>query len=128
MLHDNAALTIHDVSDVRASNDRDLGGPTIALDLTSAASRLFQDLTAALAHRGATDSTGAYRLDFQHFAIAVNAHLVSAASIDFHQYPHGVVGTAAASPRIATLTAASARQLTEELRLGLLNLKVISSK
>ena len=118
VLRDHPALTGAGLTHVRAAQDSG-GQPDVTFGFTPAAARAFQNVTATVAHRGASVSSGTTVL-LQHFAIALDGRLLSVPSIDFKQYPDGVVqqGAVAGAEIAGGLTSASARELAAVLRGG----------
>jgi hypothetical protein len=120
VLRDRPALTGSGLTDVRAGTDAG-GQPDVTFGFTAAGARAFQSVTAAVAHRGATVSLGATQYD-QHFAIALDGRLISVPSIDYKQYPDGVVQQAGAggSEIVGAFTRQTAARLAAILRTGTL--------
>ncbi len=86
----------------------------------------FQNVTAAIAHRGQLVSAFHQSLN-QHFAVALDNKLITVPQIDFHTYPDGITGGGGADIT-GGFTIQSAQDLATQLRLGALpiNLKLIS--
>ena len=124
VLRDRPALTGAGLTHVRAAKDSG-GQPDVSFGFTPAAARAFQDMTATVAHRGATVSTGT-TVDLQHFAIALDGRLLSVPAIDFKQYPDGVVqqGAGAGAEITGGFTSGAARMLAAVLRGGALRVSL----
>ncbi len=127
VLKDNVALTGNEITNPQQSTDLS-GAPDVTFGFTSKGDSAFQHVTAAIARRGELDSIGQTSL-IQHFAVALDGKLITVPQIDYHQYPHGVIGDSGAEIA-AGFTISSARHLATELRLGALpiNLKLIAEK
>jgi preprotein translocase subunit SecD len=91
VLRDRPVLSGADIQFAYASTDP-LGNPDIVLDFTPRGTRQFEDLTAALAHRGAavsrTDRAG-LPLN-QHIAAVLDGRLLTVLYVDFHAHPNGI--------------------------------------
>jgi hypothetical protein len=116
VLRDRAAMSGAQIIDPHAVVQN--GEPEVQFAFTPSGRETFQSLTATIAHRGQTVSTGVTHL-FQHFAVELDGRLLSVPQIDFTKYPDGVVET----PRLneAAILANSsqqARQIVTQLRLG----------
>ena len=124
VLKDNVSLTGNEITNPRQSTDPS-GAPDVTFGFTSKGDSAFQHVTAAIARRGELDSIGQTSL-IQHFAVALDNKLITVPQIDYHQYPHGVIGDSGAAIA-AGFTISSARHFATELRLGALpiNLKLI---
>jgi SecD/SecF fusion protein len=127
VLKDNVSLTGNEITNPQQSTDPS-GAPDVTFGFTSKGDSEFQHVTAAIARRGELDSIGQTSL-IQHFAVALDNKLITVPQIDYHQYPHGVIGDSGAEIA-AGFTISSARHLAIELRLGALpiNLKLIAEK
>ena len=128
VLHDRSVLSGAGLNQVQAANNS-AGQPGVTFGFTPAGARAFQDVTATVAHRGATVSVGPAVLP-QHFAIALDGRLLSVPSIDYKQYPDGVVPRPGSPGGEITgdLTARSARQLAAILRGGPLGVTLSASR
>ena len=89
VLRDRPALSGRELTDVRAKTS-ETGEPGVGFGFTAAGAHAFRDLTATIAHRGRQVTLGSDQL-YQHFAIALDGRLVSVPSIDFTQYPDGIL-------------------------------------
>ncbi len=100
--------------------------PTSPFGFSSKGKNEFQNVTAAIAHRGQHVGSFGQALD-QHFAVALDNQLITVPSIDFKTYPDGIPGDSGADIT-GGFTIQSAQDLANELRLGALpiNLKLIS--
>ncbi|MGN6872807.1 MAG: SecDF P1 head subdomain-containing protein [Solirubrobacteraceae bacterium] len=87
LLNDAPALTNADIVNPRVS--RHSGAVTFAF--TASGRRIFQRLTARLAHRGSMVSGLSETLN-QHFAIALDNQLIEVPFVDYKVYPDGVSG------------------------------------
>ena len=127
VLRDRPELTGAGLTHVRAAKDSG-GQPDVSFGFTPAAARAFQDMTATVAHRGASVSTGT-TVDLQHFAIALDGRLLSVPAIDFKQYPDGVVqqGARAGAEITGGFTSGAARMLAAVLRGGALGVSLTPS-
>jgi SecD/SecF fusion protein len=119
VLRDNAALSGRDIIDPRRSADRSNSAPLVSFTFSASGGHAWRALTRGVAQRGQLRripgrSTAA---DFQHFAIALDTHLITVPFIDFQRNPDGI------DPRSGSkieggLTDASARALVALLRSG----------
>ncbi|HWD76371.1 MAG TPA: protein translocase subunit SecD [Solirubrobacteraceae bacterium] len=131
VLKDNVALTGKDITNPTEGTDQS-GAPDVQFGFTGSGASRFQSVTGQIAHRGANVSLGGRTLD-QHFAVAlggISSQLVTVPSIDYKQYPDGIIESGGGSGADITggFTSQSASDLATELRLGALpiNLKLIS--
>lgn len=124
VLKDHVSLTGNDLTNPQQSTDQS-GSPDIEFGFTSAGQNVFQSVTAKIAQRGANVSLGGNLYD-QHFAVALNGQLVTVPSIDYKQYPDGIIGGGGADITGA-FTIQSARRIATELRYGELPLQVRSA-
>ncbi|MDQ6605836.1 MAG: protein translocase subunit SecD, partial [Actinomycetota bacterium] len=127
VLLDRVALLGSDITNPQQSTDS-TGSPDVSFGFTAKGNTQFQNVTGTIARRGAADSGLGQRLN-QHFAVSLDTQLVTVPSIDFKQYPDGIVGGGGADIT-GSFSVTSAQDLATELRLGALpiNLKLISSK
>ena len=127
VLLDRVALLGSDITNPQQSTDS-AGSPDVSFGFTSKGNTEFQNVTGTIARRGAADSGLGQKLS-QHFAVSLDTQLVTVPSIDFKQYPDGIVGGGGADIT-GSFSVTSAQDLATELRLGALpiNLKLISSK
>ena len=126
VLKDNAALFGKDITNPQASTDSNTGSPDVAFGFTGPGQTAFQNVTAAIAHRGENDAPPTTALN-QHFAVALDKQLITVPQIDYRQFPDGIIGGGGADIT-GGFTSQSASDLATELRLGALpiNLKLIS--
>lgn len=119
VLHDEAALTGNDITHPTPSRDAG-GAPAVQFRFTAAGAARFQDVTARVARRGAHVSVGGMSY-LQHFAIALNNQLLTVPSIDFRQYPDGIIqkGATAGADIAGALTPASAHAIASQVRRGI---------
>jgi SecD/SecF fusion protein len=115
VLRDDVALFGDAITSPEASTDAG-GDPDLEFDFTPPAATRFTRVTAAIAERGAAVSRPSVKL-FQHFAVALDDVLLSVPEIDFDAYPDGIPAGQGAEITDG-FTAASARDLALELRLG----------
>jgi hypothetical protein len=117
VLRDHGALSGGDITHPRQSTDES-GSTDVSFGFTASGQKQFEQVTAAIAHRGAVDSpSGVANQQNQHFAIALDQQLLTVASIDFNSYPDGVTGGGGADISGA-LTIHSAQELATILRTG----------
>jgi SecD/SecF fusion protein len=126
VLKDNVALQGTDITNPQQSTDQ-AGLPDVSFSFTGPGQNEFQNVTAAIAHRGALDSPLNHQQQNQHFAVALDQKLITVPSIDWKQYPDGIIGGGGADIT-GGFTIQSAQDLATQLRLGALpiNLKLIS--
>lgn len=127
VLRDAIGLRDSDVTNPQPSTDAS-AAPNVTFGFTTVGAKAFEDLTATIAHRGATVSTLGQTLD-QHFAVALDSQLITVPQIDFSQYPDGI-SAAHGADISGGLTNASARYLATEVRLGALpvSLRLVLAK
>ena len=124
VLKDNAALGGSDITNPQASTDQS-GSPDVTFGFNSFGAKQFQNVTAAIAHRGSVASPlGAANQQNQHFAIALDNQLVSVPSIDFKTYPDGITGGGGADIT-GGFTSQTASDLANLLRLGALPINLV---
>jgi preprotein translocase subunit SecD len=109
VLKDRPALSNTSITRPQVST-QPTGQPAVAFDFTQAGRAAFQTLTLAIAVRGF--AVGAP----SHFAIALDGHLLTVASVDPNQYPGGINGPGAAIT--GAFTPQYANRIASELRLG----------
>jgi len=125
VLRDNVALQGTDITNPAQGTDQ-AGQPDVQFSFTGNGQNAFQSVTAAIAHRGALVSAFHQSLN-QHFAVALDAKLITVPQIDFRTYPDGITGGGGADIT-GGFTIQSAQDLATQLKLGALpiNLKLIS--
>ena len=125
VLKDNVALQGTDITNPQQSTDQ-AGQPDVTFSFTGPGQNEFQNVTAAIAHRGALDSPFNQQRN-QHFAVALDQKLITVPQIDYKLYPDGITGGGGADIT-GGFTIQSAQDLATQLRLGALpiNLKLIS--
>jgi SecD/SecF fusion protein len=125
VLKDNVALQGTDITNPQQSTDQ-TGQPDVSFSFTGPGQTEFQNVTAAIAHRGELDHQFNQK-QVQHFAVALDQKLITVPSIDYNQYPDGIIGGGGADIT-GGFTIQSAQALATQLRLGALpiNLKLIS--
>ncbi|HWE09896.1 MAG TPA: protein translocase subunit SecD [Solirubrobacteraceae bacterium] len=131
VLKDHVALTGKDITNPTEGTDQS-GAPDVQFGFTGTGASQFQSITGQIARRGANVSLGGRTLT-QHFAVAlggISSQLITVPSIDYKQYPDGIIESGGGSGADITggFTSQSASDLATELRLGALpiNLKLIS--
>ena len=125
VLRDNVALQGTDITNPAQGTDQS-GSPDVQFSFTGNGQNEFQNVTAAIAHRGQLVSAFHQSLN-QHFAVALDNKLITVPQIDFRTYPDGITGGGGADIT-GGFTIQSAQDLATQLRLGALpiNLKLIS--
>jgi SecD/SecF fusion protein len=113
VLKDNVALSGHDITNPQQSTDQ-TGSPDVTFGFSSKGANAFQRVTGVIAHRGDLVSGLGSTLD-QHFAVALDNKLITVPSIDFKQYPDGIIGGGGGDVT-GGFTTQSARNLAAELR------------
>ncbi|MHB8692766.1 MAG: protein translocase subunit SecD [Solirubrobacteraceae bacterium] len=127
-LLDNVGLLGKHVTNPTQSTDQ-AGAPNVAFNFDSYGANQFQNVTGQIAKRGQLDHTVQAKLA-QHFAVALDTTLITVPSIDYIQYPQGIISTGSGAEITGNFTLQSAQDLANELRLGALpiNLKLISTQ
>lgn len=125
VLRDDAALTGRNVVDPKSEVDAASGSRAAAVTFrfTRPGQHAFESLTRRVASRGRAAPASASGPPFQHFAIALDDHLLAVPFVDFRSSPHGLDGRRGAKIE-GGLTPASARQLAGLLRSGSLPLRL----
>jgi SecD/SecF fusion protein len=125
VLKDNLALRGSDITSPHERTDPNTHTPNITFGFDSNGKTEFENVTAAIARRGALVSSSGQSLN-QHFAVALDNQLITVPYIDYQQYPDGINGDNGADIS-GSFTTTSAQDLTNELRVGALplNLKLI---
>jgi hypothetical protein len=124
VLRDHGALSGGALTHPRQSTDQS-GSPDVSFGFTAAGQKQFEQITKAIAHRGAVDSSsGVANQEDQHFAIALDQQLLSVPSIDFKSYPDGITGVGSADIS-GGFTRHSAQELATILRTGPLPVNLI---
>jgi len=131
VLKDDVALRGSEITNPQESTDPNSGEPDVTFGFSSKGKSEFQNVTAAIARRGALVSGLGQSLE-QHFAVALGgetSQLITVPYIDYKQYPDGINGDNGADIS-GSFTVNSATDLANELRLGALpiNLKLISEE
>ncbi|HEX8976370.1 MAG TPA: protein translocase subunit SecD [Solirubrobacteraceae bacterium] len=121
VLKDNVSLFGNDITNPQASTDQ-AGNPDVTFGFNGAGQTKFQNVTAAIAHRGDLVSGFGQTLN-QHFAVALDNKLITVPSIDFKTYPDGITGGGGADIT-GGFTNQSASDLATQLRLGALPIKL----
>jgi SecD/SecF fusion protein len=103
VIEDDVALRGSEIRDVRRVGGSATGRPVIFFRFTPAGRASFQRLTRDVARRGATASLENFRDDptehNQHFAVVLDAQIVTTPFVDFRRHPEGL--DAAAGTRLA---------------------------
>jgi SecD/SecF fusion protein len=122
VLKDNVALFGNDITNPQQSTDQ-TGSPDVSFGFSSKGANEFQKVTGEIAHRGDLVSGlgSTYR---QHFAVALDNKLITVPSIDFKQYPDGILGGGGGADITGGFTIQSAQDLATQLRLGALPIKL----
>lgn len=123
VLRDHAALFGTDITHPRQSTDPS-GAPDVAFDFTTKGGPEFEKVTGQIAARGEQVSGLGPQLN-QHFAIALDQHLLTVPQIDFKQYPNGITGGNGADIT-GGLTTPSAQTLATLLRFGPLPVSLLA--
>jgi SecD/SecF fusion protein len=121
VLRDNVGLTGNDITNPQPSTDQ-TGQPDVQFGFTGKGQNRFQNVTGAIAHRGASVSLGGSSLN-QHFAVALDNQLVTVPQIDYRQFPDGIIGGGGADIT-GGFTSQTASDLATQLRLGALPIKL----
>jgi SecD/SecF fusion protein len=124
VLRDHVALVGADVTNPQQSTDQE-GNPDVTFGFNSEGQTAYHNVTAAIAHRGELVSGLGTMLN-QHFAVALDAQLLTVPQLDYRQYPDGISGDNGAEIT-GGFTISSAQDLATQLRFGALpiNLKPI---
>ncbi|MGI8413353.1 MAG: protein translocase subunit SecD [Solirubrobacteraceae bacterium] len=125
VLKDHVSLLGTDITNPQQSTDQ-TGNPDVTFSFTAKGKTEFQNVTAAIAHRGDRVSGLGQKL-YQHFAVALDNKLVTVPFINFTTDPDGIPGDSGADIT-GGFTIQSAQDLATQLRLGALpiNLTLIS--
>ena len=124
VLRDHVSLFGTEVNNPQQSEQG--GHPDVTFGFNSKGQSAYQNMTAAIAHRGVPDSIGQTSLN-QHFAVALDTQLITVPMIDPKAYPDGISGASGAAI-FGPFTIQFAQDLATQLRLGSLpiNLKLIA--
>ena len=125
VLRNRPALTGAMITGPEQSRDPNTGVPDVTFGFTDTCAKVFQAVTAVVAHRGARVSSPGQTLN-QHFAIAVDNQLITVPYIDFKQYPDGITGDTGAGIS-ANFTKRSAQDLATLLRYGPLPVRLTAT-
>ena len=127
LMQDKPGLTGSDITQASQSFDSSRGQgnqePIVTMQFTDKGQREFQDVTRALAQRGAL------RNNLQSFAIVLDGRIISTPTIDYRQYPNGISGGNGAQIS-GGFSTDEARTLADQLNSGAIpiRLDVISQK
>lgn len=125
LMQDHPGLTGRDITSASQSFDQAAGSqePIVSMQFTEQGAQKFQDVTRALAQRGAL------RNGLQSFAIVLDGTIISTPTVDFKQYPNGISGNNGAQIS-GSFTTETARTLADQLNSGAIpiRLDVISQK
>ena len=116
VLRGTAAVTNADVVDPHASTEANAHVPDVTFELTPRGRRAFQALTATIAERGDRVSGLGQTLN-QHFAVAIDNHLITVPYVDYRVYPDGVDATDGLDI-LGNFTVQSAKDMAALLRYG----------
>jgi preprotein translocase subunit SecD len=124
VLRDRVSLSGTEVTNPQQSEQG--GHPDATFGFNPEGQSAYQNMTAAIAHRGVPDSIGQTSLN-QHFAVALDTQLITVPLIDSKAYPDGISG-ASGGAIFGPVTIQFAQDLATQLRLGSLpiNLKLIA--
>jgi preprotein translocase subunit SecD len=122
VLRDHVSLFGTDVTNPRQSTDQ-VGNPNVTFGFNSKGQSAFQNMTAAITQRGRLVGGHGTSLN-QHFAVALDAQLITVPSIDYKTYPNGIPGDSGADIT-GPFTIQLARDLATQLRLGALPVNLI---
>jgi SecD/SecF fusion protein len=117
VLRDHVSILGQDITNPTQSTDQS-GSPDVTFGFTSKGQKQFQSVTSQIAHRGINVSLGGNQFD-QHFAVALDNGLVTVPSINYQQYPDGIIGGGGADIT-GGFTSTTAGDLATQLRLGAL--------
>jgi SecD/SecF fusion protein len=130
-IKDHPALSGTDIKDPKQDYDTQAGGgPIVTFGFTDTGRQEFQDVTRAIAQRGAANYLPGSGLDpaaaSGHFAIVLDNEVKSRPIINFQENPDGIDGRNGA--QISGLELGEAQDLAKLLQIGALpiNLKLIS--
>ena len=129
VLNDNPVLTGADIVDPVQSSEsigEDAEPPNVTFHFTSQGAKIFERVTKEIAHRGQEAQLPGVSKEaaLQHFAIVLDNQVLTAPSIDYTKYPEGI-DAAGGSEISGSFTTASAQNLADELRYGVLPLKLV---
>jgi preprotein translocase subunit SecD len=127
VLHDRVGVPGSAVVNPRAGTNS-AGQPDVSFGFAPGGAASFQRVTADIAHRGNLVS-GLGQVLNQHFAVALDAQLITVPYVDFKTYPDGIPGNNGADIT-GGFTPASARDLATQLNLGALpvSLRLVSAR
>jgi SecD/SecF fusion protein len=128
VLDDNPVLTGGDIVNPAQSSEsigEDAEQPNVTFGFTSSGAKIFEQLTKEVAHRGQEAQLPGVSKEtaLQHFAIVLDNQVLTAPSIDYTKYPEGI-DAAGGSEISGSFTTTSAQNLADELRYGVLPLKL----
>lgn len=116
VLRRDPVLSGTQIVDPVASTD-ETSNPDLQFSFTRSGERRFERLTALLAHRGAALSRRGPVL-LQHFAVAMDNHLIGVPAIDFHQYPNGIQASGGSLSCTGTVVKSVCRHTNATIQLG----------
>ena len=123
VLKNHMSLLGSDITNPRSSIDS-ASNPDVKFGFSATGKHEFRSATSAIAHRGKFISRLGQTLN-QHFAVALDNKLITVPSIDFKQYPDGIIGDHGADIT-GGFTAQSARDLATMLRFGPLPINLMA--
>jgi SecD/SecF fusion protein len=121
VLKDHVALFGNDITNPQQSTAQD-GSPNVVFGFSGNGANAFQNVTAAIAHRGSLVSGLGQSLN-QHFATALDTQLITVPNIDYKTYPDGIQGNNGAEIT-GGFTISTAQDLATQLRLGALPIRL----
>jgi SecD/SecF fusion protein len=126
VIEDDPALSGTEIRNPEQDFDQQLSNaPLVRFKFTDRGRDAFQEITRAIAQRGADNSFGSPdpSAGSQHFAIVLDDELISAPSIDYVKYPDGIDGRTGAEIT-GSFTIGSAQQLAKILEIGALPVRL----
>jgi SecD/SecF fusion protein len=125
VLRDRPALSGDDIKNPEQSSDQTTNQPNVVFDFTDDGRAAFQEVTQAIAERGAatappgTVSAAAAEQYSQHFSVVLDRQVVTQPIINFAENPAGIDGRTGAQIS-GSFSIQSAQDLAEFLRIGAL--------
>ena len=119
LMQDHPGLTGRDITSAAQSFDQAGGSqqPIVTMQFTDQGAQKFQDVTRALAQRGAL------RKGLQSFAIVLDGNIISTPTVDYRQYPNGISGNNGAQIS-GNFTTDTARTLADQLNSGAIPIRL----
>ncbi|MEK6327598.1 MAG: protein translocase subunit SecD [Actinomycetota bacterium] len=126
VLRDRPALSGDDITNPEQSSDQTTSQPNVTFDFTDRGRTAFQDVTRAIAQRGAATAPVGAGVNpataeqySQHFSVVLDGQVVTQPIINFAENPDGIDGRTGAQIS-GDFTISSAQDLAEFLRIGAL--------